>query len=439
MRLPDLKIKKLAMLTGDLAILYVSLLAALFIRYGINLDQKQFLSHLAPFTIIYLIWLIIFYAFGLYDFETMKSGFIFFQTALPAFLVNVIVAVLFFYFFPFPGITPKTNLLINISIFAIIFYFWRNLFKKILKITPLQKVFIIGEGKESEEISKFIKENPHLGYELAGFEKNQEKFQDIMGQREGQIIITDFNLEKHASIAKNFISYIESGIRLVNLPIFYEHIFQKTPVSLINHVWFLENLTKKNSYESLKRALDLLLALPAGILFLTVFPFIALGIKLSDKGPIFFKQKRVGQKGKIYEIWKFRTMIEKAEANGAVWAENNDPRVTTVGKILRKTRLDELPQIINVIKGQMSFVGPRPERPEFVENLKTQIPFYDIRHLIRPGLTGWAQINFPYGASVQDALQKLQYEIYYIKHRSLVMDLAIILKTIKTLIGARGR
>jgi lipopolysaccharide/colanic/teichoic acid biosynthesis glycosyltransferase len=165
-----------------------------------------------------------------------------------------------------------------------------------------------------------------------------------------------------------------------------------------------------------------------------------LAIKLESKGKVIYKQQRVGLNNKVFNVYKFRTMQENAEQNGAVWASVNDPRITKIGILLRKTRLDEIPQFLNILIGNMSFVGPRPERPEFVEQLKQEIPFYNERHLIKPGLTGWAQINYPYGASVADAKEKLQYDLFYIKNQSVALDISIILKTINAMFNiALGR
>jgi lipopolysaccharide/colanic/teichoic acid biosynthesis glycosyltransferase len=169
---------------------------------------------------------------------------------------------------------------------------------------------------------------------------------------------------------------------------------------------------------------------------LPLFPLIALAIKLDSHGPVLFKQKRVGRNGRNFDIYKFRTMVRDAEKNGAQWAVEKDPRVTRIGRILRRTRLDEVPQLWNVLKGDMSLVGPRPERPEFVEELAKEIPYYEQRHLVPPGLTGWAQVRYRYGASKEDAVRKLQYELYYVRHLSIMFDIEILLRTIPLV--ARG-
>ena len=181
-----------------------------------------------------------------------------------------------------------------------------------------------------------------------------------------------------------------------------------------------------------RRAVGLVLVLP-------LFPLIAVLIKLDSRGPVFYRQMRVGQGEKKFMLYKFRTMVQDSETGtGAVWAQKNDPRVTRVGAFLRKSRLDELPQLFNVLEGDLSFIGPRPERPEFIEELKRIIPYYSERHVIKPGLTGWAQVKYPYGASVQDAIEKLKYDLYYLKNLSFVLDMTIILDTIKVVLLREG-
>jgi exopolysaccharide biosynthesis polyprenyl glycosylphosphotransferase len=188
-----------------------------------------------------------------------------------------------------------------------------------------------------------------------------------------------------------------------------------------------------------RRILSIAISLTGLLLCLPIIPILAIGVKLTSPGPIFFRQNRVGRKGKIFSVYKFRTMRADAEAKtGAVWAGRNDPRVTALGRYMRKTRLDEIPQLWNVLKGDMAFVGPRPERPEFVQWLEEQIPYYNMRHIIRPGLTGWAQVKYQYGASLEETKQKLQYDLYYIKHMSVALDLWIMFETIKTVILRRG-
>ncbi len=191
-------------------------------------------------------------------------------------------------------------------------------------------------------------------------------------------------------------------------------------------------------YKKLKKYFDIILSLVGLILFTPFMLLIAMATKLESAGPVFYRQERVGEDGTIFTLLKFRSMKEGAEENGPVWAVVNDDRVTRVGRVIRKLRLDEIPQMINVLRGEMSFVGPRPERPFFVKKLKGEIPFYSLRHSVKPGVTGWAQIYYPYGATKEDAQEKLKYDLYYIKHLSPLLDITIILETIKIVLLGRG-
>jgi exopolysaccharide biosynthesis polyprenyl glycosylphosphotransferase len=195
---------------------------------------------------------------------------------------------------------------------------------------------------------------------------------------------------------------------------------------------------KTHFTQAVKRFADLMLATIGLVLTLPLMALIAVAIKLDSRGPVLFRQRRVGQNGRIFVLNKFRSMAIDAEQAGAVWAVRNDPRVTRVGRWLRLTRLDELPQFFNVLIGHMSFVGPRPERPEFVRALQQQIPFYMSRHAVKPGITGWAQIRYRYAASLEDSLEKVQYDLYYIKNLSLLLDLLIIISTVQVVMFARG-
>jgi sugar transferase (PEP-CTERM system associated) len=201
---------------------------------------------------------------------------------------------------------------------------------------------------------------------------------------------------------------------------------------------FTHGFNVKSSQQVLRRLVSFSVSLAGLVLCLPILPFLIIAVRLSSPGPIFFRQVRVGLRGKPFEVIKFRTMCHDAEKNGAQWAKKNDSRVTRVGRLMRKTRLDEIPQLWNVLKGDMGFVGPRPERPEFVDWLSSEIPFYELRHIIRPGLTGWAQVRYGYGATLEETKHKLEYDLYYVKHMSVGLDLLVIFETVKTILLRRG-
>jgi sugar transferase (PEP-CTERM system associated) len=232
-----------------------------------------------------------------------------------------------------------------------------------------------------------------------------------------------------------------NGIEVIDGNSFYEMLTGKLVVKAINPSWliFSEGFRKSRTRRFLKRAADLIMSFAMLVVFLPLMGLIALLIKLDSRGPAIFSQERVGAKGKIYRMHKFRSMVEDAEKmSGPVWARDDDGRITRVGKIIRKLRIDELPQLWNVLKGNMSFVGPRPEREHFVKQLEKKVPYYSERFTVKPGITGWAQVSYGYGASEEDAIEKLNYDLFYIKNMSFFMDLMIVLRTIKIVLFRKG-
>ena len=440
-------IKRIILLIGDIAVLYASLWLILLIRYGTKFDINIWQQHFIPFTIIYIIWLVVFFIAGLYDISLARNNIDFYSTLLRGLTINIGLAITFFYFLPFFGITPKTNLFLNIAAFAVLFTSWRQLYNYLVKSSALiNNVLIIGKNKEIDQIIKIVENNPQLSYKII----KQINPQDIktpfdileMATSENiKTIITAIDPHQDARLVQSLYQCLPLKISFNDLPSFYEKILGKVPVTSIGEIWFLENLTEdqKNFYEASKRVLDMLGALIFGLISFCFYPFIILAIKLDSHGPIFYKQIRISQDGQIFKVIKFRSMVDEAEKGGAQWADQQDHRITRVGRFLRKTRIDEFPQFWNILIGQMSFIGPRPERIEFVQQLEKEIPYYQIRHIVKPGLTGWAQVNFHYGASVEDSIEKLQYELYYIKHRSLILDLSILLRTIKIILQGGGR
>jgi exopolysaccharide biosynthesis polyprenyl glycosylphosphotransferase len=236
----------------------------------------------------------------------------------------------------------------------------------------------------------------------------------------------------------------EHGVNVTGLAGFYEEIAGRVAIGQPKPDAPYDCQSRTTSLQAMigercRRFIDIMLALAGLALLLPTLPFIALAIYIDNPGPIFYRQERVGKGGKIFSLLKFRSMVTNAEQNGqAVWANSNDPRVTHVGMLLRSARIDELPQVLNVLKGDMSIVGPRPERPQFVEQLQEHISCYGVRHQVKPGLTGWAQVNYRYGSSVDDAFTKLEYDLYYLKHQSLLLDMLIVLRTFKVVLLMRG-
>lgn len=423
-------LRKILLFLGDICLLYFSLLGTIFFGFWGEFNWNLFYSHLLPFSLLYLFWLIVFYIFGLYDLNLIRSKFNFYPRIAGSLFTNLILGMIFFYLIPLFGITPKTNLLINIVIFGILIILWRNFFYFLFSSHLLTRVAIFAKNSRGEELAKEIKNRPYLGYKLVDLNHNQDLFSQIQGKKIDTLIVAE-NLHSNSKILKNLYELLPARINFLNFSKAYELICQKIPIDSIDLTWFLENLKEgeKTLYNKVKRGLDLILASLILILTSPLLPFIALAIKFGSGGPIIYKQERIGKDKKSFLLYKFRSMKIGAEKGKAIWAKKEDPRITKVGKFLRQTHLDELPQMINVLKGNISLVGPRPERPEFVKRLEKEIPHYHLRHLIKPGFTGWAQIKFRYGRSIMDSHEKFQYDLYYLKNRSLILDLGILLKT----------
>jgi exopolysaccharide biosynthesis polyprenyl glycosylphosphotransferase len=432
------KSKQLTLLFGDIIVLYFSLGLTLFIRYG-SLSFELWSVHFWPFTIIFIFWLLIFYIAGLYELTFLRNNIAFTNKFGIILLICGTLSVVLFYFVPIFGITPKTNLFIFALIFAIIGFSWRIFYNAILvKIGTQNKILLVGDNKTAQDLANHLEKNSQLGYEIKfwmkeGFEdKEWDYLAQIILSNNINLIVIPGHIKKNSKVARLIYKNLSLGIEVLDLAEIYEIIFRKIPLDELREIWFLENLTRRRQiYEVIKRPFEFILAVILGILCLPLAVLSAILIKSTSRGPIIYKQKRIGKNGLEFTIYKFRTMRQDAEISGPQWATEKDKRVIPIGKILRKTHLDELPQLINILKGELSLVGPRPERPEFVEQLKKEIPYYELRHLVKPGITGWAQTNFRYGASIEDAYEKLQYDIYYIKNRSLILDLLIILKTIR--------
>ncbi len=428
------------LVSGDVLVLYASLLLTLVIRYDATW-QEALSVHLGPFSFVFAVWIVVFYIAGLYDFRKITNNITFLTLFSISLVLNTLITTALFYLIPAFGIAPRANLSLLLIIFAILQICWRRIFWYYLKQNQnLFSVVMIGNDPTIDELSRALAENPQIGYRVVDHIQNPHDLQvtENIAQKlrtdKADVVVIPRGVKQNTELQKIFYGLLSSGIAIYDVPAFYEEVFRKIPLKNIEESWFLEHISiRKNVYDDLKRLSEIITATLTGLFLLPLIILVALFIRLSSRGPVIFSQRRIGAQNKIFTLYKFRTMVHDAEKDGAKWASKNDPRVTLFGKVLRYSHLDELPQIWNIIRGDLSFVGPRPERPEFVEILEKEIPHYDIRHLIKPGVTGWAQINYRYGSSIEDSYQKLQYDIYYLKNRSLILDIAIILKTLRTL------
>jgi len=423
------KAKKTIILLGDILILYGSLVLTLIFRYRPDYFRESFSAHLKPFSIIFIIWILIFYLADLYKEKYLRINLESIQVFILAIVLSVISSVILFYLFPSVfKLTPKTNLVVFALIFGILDLGWRFVLSKIYISQGLKnRLLIIGDSPAIKEIINYLENNPQLGYEIIG----QTTALSTIKNYQFDTLVIQPSFRKESEFIKTIYQLLPKKIAILDLISFYETIFQKVPLNELDESWFIEKITtRRHFYDAVKRLIDICLSLFLLIVLLPFFLIIAILTKLSSRqGPVIYKQERVGANNKVFILYKFGTMkIDQ----GPLWTLKNDKRLTLLGRFLRYSHLDEIPQLYNILKGDISFIGPRAERKELVE-LYSQLPYYEIRHLIKPGLTGWAQVNYKPSASLEEAREKLQYDIYYIKNRSLVLDLLILIKTIKYL------
>lgn len=359
-------------------------------------------------------------------------------------------------------------LVISLCIFTLFQFGWHVLYLVGEKHPRFsQRVLVLGAGALAAQIGTLVSANSR-NFALAGYascligsyEKNDaevapldvpqemilgncDDLMNIARKAQADVIVVALSERRGVFPLRDVLTCKLNGIQIMDAPSFYEFAQGKLMLESITPSWFIfaSGFRRTTIFSICKRTIDIVLSCIGLLITLPFFPLIALAVKLDSPGPVFFRQERVGDREKRFVLYKFRTMGQDAEkGTGAVWAEKNDPRITTLGRFFRGSRIDEIPQLINVLKGDMSFVGPRPERPEFVEKLKLIIPYYSKRHFIKPGLTGWAQVRYPYGSSVEDAVEKLRYDLYYIKNICPFLDTLIFFETIKVvLFGFGGR
>ncbi|HSE35446.1 MAG TPA: exopolysaccharide biosynthesis polyprenyl glycosylphosphotransferase [Candidatus Paceibacterota bacterium] len=431
---------------GDLVFWYASLWCALALRAFESPSFAVYLTHAEPFTYLFLVWAVVFYISSLYEPHTVV-----FKSRLPAVILNsqaanALIGVLFFYLIPYFGITPKTVLFLDLLTAFVLITLWRIFGVPLLGLRRKERAVLIGSGDETRSLERVVNDNPLYpmkfitwvdAEKLDGIDFEGEVLSRIYAEDVSTVVI-DLKNEKVAPIVPKLYNLIFSHVRFVDQYRIYEDIFDKIPLSLIGYNWFLENISSRAhfGYDIAKRAIDIALALVLLIPTALVLPFVALAIRLEDGGAVFYIPERVGRGNQIFRIYKFRTMSTMDE--GRRLGENAQ-RVTRVGAFLRKTRLDELPQLWNVLTGDLSLIGPRPEFPALVKEYVEQIPYYNMRHLITPGLSGWAQVHHEKPPqTVEETKEKLAYDLYYLKNRSLALDLKIVLKTIRTLLSRTG-
>jgi len=464
-----------------------ALLLALALRPGYGLEGTLVLRHPLWFLLLSLLWMLIAQTFDAYDPRVVAKFSSSARSVLQAGLITAGVYLLIPYVTP-PLPTSRSALL-AFPLFAVGALLAGRGFYRVVMTQPAlrRRALIIGAGWAGRTIAEALAEHGDGTYQVVGFVDddpakwgrgawepgsrgeftsaplhlrtsaplppgtsahplvlgNRYSLPALIRQHRVDTLILAITHEVNGELLQILMDCLELGVEIIPMPVLYEQLTGRVPVEHVGSNWYvampLSHPLTRTFNRMIKRAMDIVLA-SLGMLFLAPFlPFIALAIYLDSPGPIFYTQERVGEGGRIFKVYKFRSMVPDAEKGRAVWAQENDPRVTRVGRILRKTHLDEFPQFLNILKGEMSAVGPRPERPEFVEELAREIPFYRVRHAVKPGMAGWALVKYGYASSKEDALIRLQYDLYYIKHWSPWLDLVILLKTVVDTLTLRGR
>lgn len=444
------KRESLVLLLGDVLFFLVSLWLTLLIRNLEAPTQALFFTHLKPFAILFGIWILVYYIAGLYEKHTVIL-----RSNLPnilatAQLTNSGLAVIFFYFIPYFGLTPKTILFIYLLVSFVFVLFWRMYGYFSVSRRQPNKAIIIGSGNEMKELMAEVNQNPIYNLQFVSSvdlsRADKDGFwNEIKSQvydEDVSVIAIDLAHENVEPVLPYLYNLIFSNKNFIDTHKIYEDVFDRVPLSLLRYNWFLENISTqpRSTYDSLKRVMDIVIAIPLCIVPILAYPIVFVLMKLEDGGPIFTHQRRVGQNNKMITLLKFRTMLFNDAGEWKARGEEN--RVTKVGNFLRKTRIDEFPQLWNVLRGDISLIGPRPEFPEAVKHYTEELPYYNVRHLVRPGLSGWAQIygEHPHhGVDVNLTKNKLSYDLYYIKNRSLWLDFKIAITTIRTLLSIAGR
>lgn len=437
-----------------------ALLFSLALRPEYRLNPGLIFKRPHWFLILVAIWFPLAYAFDCYDSKILSR----FSEIAKARIKTGLIASLIYLLIPFltPTLPSSRLLFLSLPLFLVVLTVAVSEIYDLAHGRPffLQRTLVIGAGRAGKEIAGVLREQGGGVYDIVGFVDDDPAKKDavvdgimVLGDRHAlldlirknqiKILILAVKREVNGEFLQILTDCLELGVEIVPMPVLYERLTGRAPIEHVGSQWHvaipLQNPGDRLLWATTKRLMDIVLVTLGLICLAVAMPFIAAAIYIDSPGSIFYTQMRVGKRGRVFKAYKFRSMRPDAEKGKAVWAAKNDSRVTRVGRILRKTHVDEFPQFWNILKGEMSVVGPRSERPEFVEELAREIPFYRVRHAVRPGMAGWGLVKQGYGGSKEEAVLKLQYDLYYIKHQSLWLDIVILLKTIIDTLTFRGR
>jgi sugar transferase (PEP-CTERM system associated) len=454
-------LRTLLLIVAEALLIFFAMVTSAYLRLG-WVDAYYELNERVGFlkaAVATLFCLIAFYLYDLYDFVVMHDRRELVLRLIQALGLAWVALAIVMYLVP-ALVIGRGVTLIALPLALALMVTWRVAAHWLLGHPKVgEKILIVGSGESAVEIAREILGRRDAGYRVVGFVDSNA---DLVGKslinprvlgttsemaditrREGvnRVVVALGERRGQFPVRELLDMSLSGDVAIEECASFYERLTGRVSLDMMRPSWLIFSGRGRQSRLSgaVRAAVHRVVALTGALLSLPVALLTAVLIKLDSPGPVLYRQERVGKNGRAFNIMKFRSMRTDAEANGPVWAsKNGDARTTRVGRVIRKIRVDEIPQFWNILKGEMSFVGPRPERPHFVKQLAEEIPFYEQRHLIPPGLTGWAQIKYPYGASIEDARQKLQYDLYYVKNQSLLLDAVILFETVKTILFGRG-
>ncbi|HEY4905605.1 MAG TPA: TIGR03013 family XrtA/PEP-CTERM system glycosyltransferase [Candidatus Sulfotelmatobacter sp.] len=445
-------VRALVLLAGEALIIWLSFLLGTVVQH--REDSYVLLNYEGGYFKIFVVTgivLLVSHWLDLYDPSSLGARWDqVFRLLMVLGLVSIVLAGVGFVF---PAVLPGNgSALVGLIILIFLLLGWRTAYTWLVRQPFLrERVYVLGRGEQAQRLVNGLRRHAEMGVEVVGWTGNLDGVVNRESVASHLLVLARENGVHRVIVAmpdrRNTLPVAElldlrlAGVKVEEATTWLEKISGRIEVEQLNPSWliFSDGFRFSSGFMALRRFLSTVVAFMGLVLALPLMPFVMLAIKMDSQGPIFYRQKRVGIGGSHFHCYKFRTMREDAEADtGATWAWDDDPRITTVGKFLRVSRLDEIPQLWCVLKGDMAFVGPRPERPEFVEWLSKEIPYYGVRHVVRPGITGWAQVQYKYGNTLEDAREKLQYDLFYIKNASLGLDLLIMFQTIKIVLLGRG-
>jgi len=455
-----LKARTILLLLVEAMLLFGGLVIAVYVRMGAADAEDALISRHGFYkaALATLFCLTSFYLFDLYDFVVMRDRRELVLRMLQALGLAWVALALMFYALPQVMIGRGVTL-ISLPLALLLMVGWRLSIHWFLGHPELgERILIVGSGEFAVEIARETLQRRDAGYRVVGFVDNDpalvgkslinpkvigltSELASLVRRENIDRLVVAINDRRGQFPTQELLKLSLSGdVTIEESASFYERLTGRVLLDMIRPSWLIFSSRGRRARinEVVRSAMHRIIALVGAILSLPIAIFTAIVIKLESRGPVLYKQERVGKNGRPFRLMKFRSMRTDAEKDGPVWAKTDDERMTRVGRIIRRVRVDEIPQFWNILRGDMNFVGPRPERPHFVAQLAQEIPYYEQRHLIAPGLTGWAQINYPYGASIEDAKQKLQYDLYYLKNQNVALDATIMFETIKTILFGKG-